>query len=124
MLELIETSLREAWEGQVGTVTFVHGHGMNRSDRRPLFMNSNTGELGLCVRSHLRNSSDLRKYMLAKIDVSDIGATTVRIRRKAGNGHFWPKDAGRWKAAMTENWQSTRPRMLSSVSYSVALSNR
>jgi hypothetical protein len=38
MFELIETRLREAWESQVGTVTFVLGHGMSRSDYRPLFM--------------------------------------------------------------------------------------
>jgi hypothetical protein len=48
-------------------------------------MHTNTGFLGVTVRGILRASlrNNLRRYMLAKIDVSHNGSTTVRIRHKA-----------------------------------------
>lgn len=81
LLATIERTLREASESGAKTVKFIHGHGFNRASYAPVSANTNTGRLGLSVRSYLRNTEGLRAYMLAKIDVSDIGATTVRIRR-------------------------------------------
>ncbi|MCH7752629.1 MAG: Smr/MutS family protein [Planctomycetes bacterium] len=96
LLETIESKLCDAWEAETETVEFIHGHGFGRDNFRSLFANTNTGRLGLCVRSHLRNTGSLRRYMLAKIDVSDCGTTTVRIRRKTASNHSGPRTGPGW----------------------------
>jgi phage-related minor tail protein len=65
------------------TLCLIDGHGKNRVGigRRP-FANSNTGWLGMTVRSRLRHAPSLRPWMYAKIDCSHDGSTTVRIRRR------------------------------------------
>jgi Smr domain len=82
----IEKALREAYETEAETLTIIHGHGHNRYRPFNPFVNSNTGFLGVTVRSFLRNNLDLRRWMLAKLDVSHDGSTTVRIRSKGRAG--------------------------------------
>lgn len=60
-------------------LAIIHGHGLWRGLRRP-FANTNTGVLGLAVRSELRHNKDLRKWIFAHVNVSDPGVTYVRIR--------------------------------------------
>jgi hypothetical protein len=92
--ELIGRLVREAWEMGENELTFIHGHGLGRALRRP-FANTNTGNLGLAVRSILRDKS-LRPWMFAKIDVSDPGCTTIRLRRNPApsRADFDPIPAG------------------------------
>ena len=81
--EVISGAIRNAHEQGAARLTLIHGHGHNRpSHGRAAFVNTNTGWLGQTVRSYLRNDSDLRQWMLAKIDVSHDGSTTVRLRPK------------------------------------------
>ena len=78
--DLIATLVREAWEMGKSELRLIHGHGLNRDNPRP-FANTNTGFLGLTVRGSLRNDRALRQWIYAKLDVSDFGATTVRLKR-------------------------------------------
>jgi hypothetical protein len=80
----IEEALREAYEEGAETLCIIHGHGLHRERLFNPFVNTNTGFLGATVRGILRASvrNNLRRYMLAKIDVSHNGSTTVRIRPK------------------------------------------
>jgi Smr domain len=73
--ELVESLVRQAWEMGKPALRLIHGLGSSSQ-----FANTNTGYLGLTVRSCLRNDPDLRQWMYAKIDVSRSGATTVRLR--------------------------------------------
>lgn len=77
--DLIATLVREAWEMGKSELRFIHGHGLNRHNPRP-FANTNTGSLGLTVRGILRNDRGLRQWIYAKLDVSDFGTTTVRLK--------------------------------------------
>ena len=77
----IRDAIRAAHAQGAAEVRFIHGHGFNRSSHVSRFVNSNTGYLGQTVRGELRSNPELRMWMLAKIDCSDIGATTVRLRR-------------------------------------------
>lgn len=70
--------LQQAWETGAPTFTFIHGHGRFRS--HVPFANTNTGWLGLTIRGILRSDPDLRRWMFAKFDSSEPGATTVRLR--------------------------------------------
>jgi hypothetical protein len=78
----IEQALEEAFNVGAATLTIIHGHGKRHSGWRAPFANTNTGYLGLTVRGILRHRGDLRRYMLAKIDVRHDGSTTVTIRKK------------------------------------------
>lgn len=80
--ETIRNAVRQAHEAGASTLRLIHGHGHNRFRPFTPFVNTNTGYLGVTVRSFLRNERDLRRWMLAKIDVSHEGSTTVRIRGK------------------------------------------
>src|SRR5579862_59001 len=77
--DIFSTILQQAREMGATTVTFIHGHGRSRGNPRP-FANTNTGWLGLTVRRALRADTDLRPWIYAKLDVSQPGATTVRLR--------------------------------------------
>ena len=81
LFEMIESAIRRAWEDEAETLCIIHGHGHWRGGPRP-FANTNTGYLGITVRSFLRDNISLRPWMFAKIDVSHDGSTTVRIRPK------------------------------------------
>lgn len=85
LYDAIEGALRKAYDAGAESLLVIHGHGHNRDRERRIFANSNTGWLGLTVRGILRHQRDLRRYMMAKIDVSHDGSTTVRIRPKAGS---------------------------------------
>jgi DNA-nicking Smr family endonuclease len=76
---IVEDLVRQSWEMGLSELTLIHGHGMNRGSPRP-FANTNTGYLGLTVRHILRYDRSLRQWMYAKFDVSDRGATTIRLR--------------------------------------------
>ena len=76
----IRNAIEKAHAEGKSELTIVHGHGLNRATPRP-FANTNTGWLGMMVRSILRGAPELRKWMYAKFDCSDIGSTTVRIRK-------------------------------------------
>ncbi len=81
---LIENLVQQAWEIGVSGLKLIHGHGHNRGNSFPQFVHTNTGFLGLTVRSALRRrvwrDGELRRYMLVKFDTSDSGVTTVRLR--------------------------------------------
>jgi hypothetical protein len=76
--EMVALLLQQAWEMGAPTFTFIHGHGRFRGPAP--FANTNTGWLGLTVRRILRWDVDLRQWMYAKFDMSNAGATTVRLR--------------------------------------------
>lgn len=75
---LLAKIIKQAWEMGALELVIIHGHGMWRATRRP-FANTNTGFLGLSVRSYLRNAGP-RGWMFAKIDVHHDGSTTVKIK--------------------------------------------
>ena len=79
--DAIADGVRQAYEKEFPTLTIIHGHGFNREGYSSSFVNSNTGWLGQTVRRILRQNSDLRQWMFAKIDCSDIGKSMVRLRR-------------------------------------------
>jgi hypothetical protein len=75
--------VRRAWERNDSHITFIHGHGRNRGIG-PGFVNTNTGYMGLCVRSALRLDTTLRQYIFhTTIDCSDPGSTTIRLKPKS-----------------------------------------
>ena len=82
--DAITDGVRHAFERGLSTLTIVHGHGHNRASHSPRFVNSNTGWLGQTVRNLLRNDTELRQWMFAKIDCSHDGSTMVRLRRPSG----------------------------------------
>lgn len=59
---LLTQVVRQAWEMGASDLVLIHGHGRNRGIT-PGFVNTNTGALGLAVRSTLKNSSDLREWI-------------------------------------------------------------
>ena len=77
----IRTSVRQAHERGLDTLRIIHGHGHNRESIGSRFVNSNTGWLGRTARTFLRQPSELRQWMFAKIDCSHDGSTTVRLRK-------------------------------------------
>jgi hypothetical protein len=77
--DLIAKLVEQAWQAGAAEVRFIHGHGRSRGNPRP-FANTNTGLLGLTVRSRLRNGADLRRWIYTRIDVSHRGSTVVRLR--------------------------------------------
>jgi DNA-nicking Smr family endonuclease len=76
---LLAKIIKQAWEMGAKELVIIHGHGMSRAKRRP-FANTNTGVFGLSVRSYLRNTKKLRRWMFAKIDTHHDGSTTIKIR--------------------------------------------
>jgi hypothetical protein len=93
--DLILDSIKQAWEMAKDSVVFVHGHARRRASQRP-FANTKTGYLGLRIRGILRHDDRLRPWMYSKIDVSQDGSTTVRLRkndqptRKKFDADAWP----------------------------------
>jgi len=79
---VIVDAIRRAYETSAVELTIIHGHGLDRMNSVNAFVNSNTGYLGRTVRGMLWNNPELRPWMLAKFDCSDIGSTTVRIRNR------------------------------------------
>src|SRR5689334_12835967 len=77
--DLVLKLVRQSHEMGLIRLTLIHGHALNRPISRP-FANTNTGYLGLTVRSILRNESSLRQWMYAKIDVSDPGVTKITLK--------------------------------------------
>ena len=77
--DLVKAIVRQAWEIGSPRLRLIHGYGWWRHGRRPL-PNTNTGPLGLTIRRALRNAKRLRTWMYARIDVTDPGATTVRLK--------------------------------------------
>ncbi len=76
---LVRRLVEQAWEMGVNELTVIHGHGLWRGLPRP-FANTNTGVLGLEVRSTLRRSRDLRRWMYSRIDVQIPGVTVIHLR--------------------------------------------
>jgi hypothetical protein len=93
---ILSNVLQQAWEMGRQRVVFIHGHGLKHGSPRP-FANTNTGWLGLTVRTVLRSNVELRKWAYAKIDVSRAGATTMRVKpnpspsRLVFDGAFFPE---------------------------------
>ena len=81
LADTIIDGVRQAYEKRLPTLTIIHGHGFNRASFSWRLVNSNTGWLGQTVRRFLRQPSELRQWMFAKIDCSHNGSTTVRLRR-------------------------------------------
>lgn len=77
--DIVPRAVQKAWKAGATTLCLIHGHGRFR---RPygLFANTNTGLLGMAVRRLLREDRSLRRWIYAKIDCSDWGSTTVRLR--------------------------------------------
>ena len=95
---LVATIICQAWEMGTDELTLIHGHALFRGTPRP-FAKTNTGRLGLTVRSELRNNRELRQWIYAKINVSDPGVTTVRLKpnpspSRADFDEFPEKDFG------------------------------
>jgi hypothetical protein len=73
--------VQQAWEMGEPSLTLIHGHGRNRRNYTPTFVNTNTGYFGLEIRRELRYG-DLRTWIHhTTLDCSKMGATTVRLRR-------------------------------------------
>lgn len=77
---LLTQIVQQAWEMGASELVLIHGHGRNRGIT-PGFVNTNTGALGLAVRSTLKNSSDLRQWIYhSTIYRGDAGSTNVRLK--------------------------------------------
>ena len=81
LYDAIIDGVRQAYEKGLPNLTIIHGHGLNRASYSPSFVNSNTGWLGRTVRRFLRQASELRQWMFAKIDCSHDGSTMVWMRK-------------------------------------------
>jgi hypothetical protein len=85
VMEITDTGVigdivRQCWELGETEVEFNHGHGRNRGIS-PGFVNTNTGCLGVAIRSELRNSSNLRQFIkisTLKCDVA--GWTSIKLK--------------------------------------------
>jgi hypothetical protein len=77
---LIGDIIQQCWEMGETQVKFIHGHGRNRGIS-PGFLNTNTGRLGVAVRSQLRNSSRLRQFIkISTLKCGDAGWTTINLK--------------------------------------------
>lgn len=77
---LVTRIVQQAWEMGARVLVLIHGHGRNRGIT-PGFVNTNTGALGLAVRSTLKNSNDLRQWIYhSTIYRADAGSTCVRLK--------------------------------------------
>jgi hypothetical protein len=80
---ILHRIVQQAWEMSEPQISFIHGHGRNRGIS-PGFVNTNTGRFGLAVRSALRNSPELRSYVVrSTLDCRNPGVTCVQLRRNS-----------------------------------------
>jgi hypothetical protein len=77
---LLTRIVRQTWEMGEPELRLIHGHGRRRGIS-PGFVNTNTGYLGLRIRSFLRNDKELRHWIkYTTLDCSDWGATGVKLK--------------------------------------------
>jgi hypothetical protein len=73
---LMRKVIEQAWETGAKRVRLIHGHGRNRRISAG-FVNTNTGYLGLTVRSSIRADEALRRWIYpSTIDRSHEGSTS------------------------------------------------
>ena len=78
--DLLSKIVQQAWEMGTGQLVLIHGHGRNRGISVG-FVNTNTGYLGLTVRSTLKNDDTLRQWIFpSTIDRGNSGSTIVRLK--------------------------------------------
>lgn len=78
---VVHNAVRQAHADGYDSLALIHGHGHGHR-ACGMFVNSNTGPLGLSVRNILRMASALKDVMyVTKIDCSHEGKTTVRLKR-------------------------------------------
>jgi hypothetical protein len=79
--DMLDNIVQQAWQMGETKLVFIHGHGRNRGIS-PVFVNTNTGYLGLTVRSALRHSSGLKPWIkISTLDCSDPGTTSIELKR-------------------------------------------
>ena len=77
---LMSKVIEQAWEMGTKRVRLIHGHGHNRGISAG-FVNTNTGYLGLTVRSSIRGDENLRRWIYrTTIDCSHEGSTAVKMK--------------------------------------------
>lgn len=79
--DVLAPILRQLWEMGQFEVRLIHGHGRNRG-LSPGFVNTNTGYLGLAVRSSLRKDTELRQWIhYTSMNCGHNGSTWVRLKK-------------------------------------------
>ena len=72
--------VQQCWEMGETELRLVHGHGRARG-KSPGFVNTNTGVLGLTIRSILRNKRKLRQWIkYTTLDCRQWGMTKVKLK--------------------------------------------
>jgi hypothetical protein len=77
---VIDKVMQQCWEMGETEVKIIHGHGRNRGIS-PGFVNTNTGRLGLAIRSHIRHSPRVKQFVkISTLDCTDAGCTLIRLK--------------------------------------------
>jgi Smr domain len=72
--------VQQCWEMGETELRLIHGHGRARG-KSPGFVNTNTGVLGLTIRSILRNKRKLRQWVkYTTLDCRQWGVTKVKLK--------------------------------------------
>lgn len=72
--------VEQVWETGDRELILIHGHGRNRGIT-PGFVNTNTGFFGLQIRSALRHSKGLRRWIYhTTLDCSHPGLTCISLK--------------------------------------------
>ena len=78
---ILDKIVEQAWQMGEEILFLIHGHGRNRGIS-PGFVNTNTGYFGLTIRSQLRHSEALRRWIKAStLDCAHPGATSIKLKR-------------------------------------------
>jgi hypothetical protein len=80
---VLETVVRQAWEGGADRLTIIHGHGRHRPTGIRGAVPFNCGFLGLRIRNELSQPSQaIRLYIKSTVlDCSDPGRTRIRLKK-------------------------------------------